>query len=292
MSTQENTVIPNDDDVKTPSRGGQSWRASAGKICKGKEGEDGYEVREKMTGRIVKIGELDWINENKNNDPERKLLVQMNTANGEETFAVKFFQKKRFGSYAQFFGLAQALLLSAENDLVTITASLGKKPVSTPDGEQVYPTYVNLYKVLLDDDGKVTGTREIRGPKAERDENSTPEGRLLEVLEQLKSLPYWGEFKIEKGEGGGYDTHLSEFRKMLVAKGWPSLEAEPDAWGEVFKALLKEKFGGIDSISEDTWGDLRQGLGKRDAAPKLLTEFIAAKKAAGGVTEKDIFEDI
>lgn len=286
MNPNDPNYIPDASEVESQSFG-SSYRAANGVLCRGKEGEDGYETVPKIVGRLLKVGVLDWENPNKKGMREKKLMCVIKTSTEELTLSAKFWSDKtkgeKFSSLTQFFGLARNLMAFEANDLIEVTASKSKDPIETEEGEKIYLTYVNLAKPYFDEAENKFKSKRIR-LQYEKSEESK-ESLVGELLTALEKHPAWGEFEIDHAaadgdEEGSSSSGYALFEALCEKKKWPLLSANEAEWETVFKVIMADEFVPAQEIQLKHWNMLIAGLDKRKDAPQTLLDAIKAKAAA------------
>lgn len=280
------THIPNSGDVQTP-QGINTWRAVNGVICRGKEKEEGYEEwpHSNITGRISKLGLREG--ENKAGDYERKLILELETSEGYERLSVKFYSKKKYGSYSQFFGLSRALLLCDENEVIALTAARGSKPHPV---HGTFATYINVYRVK---EGCKPAEIRTNTPHEKRTESDAERDARVEreingMIDDLKKLPFWGEYShgSDDDDDDGGVTHRGQFWKECSERGWPTPDEAPEEWTSIVTTISEGANTSL-NLNDDSWGELRLAINnqlkaKPDWKPKVIAEWIVNAKLENG----------
>lgn len=291
MSTQTTErpegYIPGDDEVQV-SRGGKAWRCASGKICRGSEKAGNLETREKITGRLRRIGVYEGEYQG-----ERiyQLEADIETATGMERLKASLCDDDgRDKASGVALGIARGLLGIAKDELMIVTASQG----TTENKYGKFPTFVNFFRLP---DGATKGIEVPRRPKDNRDMDTI----LSDLLDEIKDHPAFAERPAsESDEDGKATTHLSALCKWCEERAWPTPEQAPAEWLSMLaSAFGHEERATIGKYSDDEWGDVRQKMANLKAMPKKLepakvrlSKAGAPKsKAAEGEDEYNPFED-
>lgn len=254
------TYIPAEDEVvANPSR--TTWRFADGVICTGSKDKGTHQTREKIVGRLRRIGLHDKTY-TVNGDEKRvyQLEADFETAAGPTRVAASLCsmsgQDQASGVACSF---AHALLQFAKDELTVWTAAKSKEKNKFGS----YSTYVNAFRLKP---GSSQGTEVPRRAKTD----DTLEVTLSKLLAEIKTHPAYADRPVHESddEDGTPNTHLSAFCKECAEKGWPTPEQCPGDWlGMVAKATGQPVQSSLSGVSEDVWGELRLKLAARTETP-------------------------
>lgn len=275
MSTATDTNhIPTDDEVKASSSR-QAWRCANGKVCRGSEDEGTLETREKLTGRLRRVG----IHEGHfTRDGKEKRVYQIEadieTANGMERIKASLCNLKGEDAPSGVaIGLAWGLLQIAKDELMVITATQGTKKNEFGS----YSTFCNVFTLKP---GSTTATEVPRRQRSEEPMEDTLAGLLAEI----KTHPAYADRPVNESDDaeGNAQTHLSALCKECEAKQWPTPEQAPAEWLGMMAAVSKQPVkGSLAEISDDLWGQVRLTLKDKVDAPKALAPAVARLAGTG-----------
>ncbi len=271
MSTTQttDTYIPSDDEVKASSSR-QSWRLANGKVCRGSEDSGSLETREKLTGKLRRIGihDANYVRDGKDKRVYQ-IEADIETANGPERLKASLCNLKGEDQPSGVaIGLAWGLLQLAKDELMVVTATQGTKKNEFGS----FPTFCNIFRL------KPGSTTAVEVPRRARSEEPM-EDTLGKLLEELKTHPAYSDRPVSDSDDdeGGATTHLSALCKECTEKGWPSPEQAPAVWLAKLGALLgKPNLSSLAQVSDDTWGEIRQKFAAMTACPSWLAPAPAA----------------
>lgn len=270
MSNQTTEYIPDESEV-TASSGRQSWRIANGKICKGSEDEGTLVTREKIVGRLRRVG----IHEGEfTRDGKTKRVYQVEadieTAHGMERLKASLCdQKGKDAPSGVAVGLLWGLLQIGKDELMIVIASQGSKK----NEFNSYPTFVNVFTLPA---GAKQGVPIEKRKRIDGEDFADVQQGLID---QIRSHPAYAERPAHEtdDEQGNATTHLSALCKECEAKGWPTPEQAPAEW----LAMMAAAMGGnpkasIKEIPDDIWGETRLKLQDKPAnePPKMLIPAI------------------
>lgn len=259
QSTAE-APIPSSQDVKTPGAGGKAWRIASGKICRGKEGEDGYETRESIIGRLRRIGVHDGEHEGKR---KKYLECDIETDAGKIRLHANLLDqagKEKASGVA--IAIAWGLKHIAKDTDLIITAFQGSKK----NDYGSYPTFVNFYTLAP---GATQG-KPI--PKREYDKGSNMDMDLAQLLSELTGHPAYAlrPSSEQVDDDGNAKTHFAALCQECQAKGWPSPEQNATVWLSKLSEVLGRELASLSQVSDDEWGEIRQTFEPVAACPAWL----------------------
>lgn len=260
MSTSTETAIPQEEEV-VARQGSKAWRIANGTICRGSKDSSNLETRDKIVGRLRRVGIYDGKYED-----ERIYQVEADIETASGMVRVKSsltdMQGKETASGVSI-GLTWGLLQIAKDEDMIITATQG----STKNKFGSYPTFVNIFRLPA---GSKTGTEVPRRKKVDEPMEDT----LQKLLDELREHPAYADRPASEAKG---DTHLGELTKEAAAKGWPTPEQAPDEWLQMTAKFFKLKApkAALSDHDDDEWGQVRLSLQVITKLPALLE---AAKK--------------
>lgn len=292
MSNQEETTYIPDESEVTASASRSSWRCANGKICKGSEDDGTLVTREKLVGRLRRIGIHDAVYSREGKDRRvYQLEADIETRAGMERIKASLCDLRGNDQPSGVaIGLAWGLLQIAKDEVLVITATQGTKKNEFGS----YSTFVNTFTLP---DGKTTAVEVPRRPRSDDPMEET----LEKLLAEIRTHPAFADRPAHEtdDDDGNATTHLSALVKECAAKAWPSPEQAPGEWLAIVAALLgQQPKSSIAQVSDDEWGQIRLGFqartekfaaeGKAETVPALLqpaVERLAKPVVAAGVLD-------
>lgn len=277
-ATQDANYIPRDDEVSAPKS--SSWRVASGAICKGREADGTYQTKEKIVGRLRRVGVHFGILQD--GTPYGQAEADVETANGHERVKVSLtdLDGKEKGSSASL-SFLWGLLQLAKDELFILTASQSKEP----NKYGKHATYANFYHLAP---GQSQGRPISKRPRSEEDLDTAVE----KLRDELKGHPAYADRPSNESddEHGNATTHLSAFCKECAEKGWSTPETLPGPWLALLTDFYKrpKAASSLADFTDDEWGQIRLKLQGNKDAPKAI-KAAEAVKAPAAPAEDDPF---
>lgn len=296
----DSNYIPNDSEVATPVGGRAVWRIASGAICTGREEDGTLRERDKVVGRLRRIGVHHGLTKD-TSEPYGQLEADWETAEGMVRVKVGITEKGtglvKPGVSAITY--ATGLLELAKDELAILTANQSSK--KNKFGK--YSTYANLYHY-----NPVTKAQKETARRPRTEATMNEQWEQLEA--ELRLHPAFAERPASESDesDGAANTHLSAFIQECAAKGWVTPEQNPAAWLKLMAKAsvppLATPHQKLSDHSDDQWGELRQAMAGRTEIPKALApaqaEFLrtgapaappAASPAATGAVNPGAFDE-
>lgn len=287
-TTKPTDYIPAESDIK-PGNGNRAWHFAYGKIARGKRNpiDNSYpETRSKIVGRIQRVGVFNGVDNA--GKAYRQLELDIKTVNGLEHVKCGLLDNDgNLRPSVSTLGLTYGLSQCEQNELIEITAILGSKPITLPNGQSGgYPTYVNVGKIDANNQ-----SNPIYRPKLEAGAAKLNSAQQWDVLlPQLKAKAY---YKERAPKASAYNSHIEALNEDMKAKNWPTIPENPEGWMKamlqvgmsrtdahsVIDRALGTVTGALSEHAEHAVGQLRLGLKNRTEMPAALRPLQSAKPA-------------
>jgi hypothetical protein len=260
----EETIIPADDDIPTPHGSRLVWRIADGEIRTGREADGSLQVKEKIVGRLRRIG-IFFGTSKDTGEEYGQLEADIETADGMTRVKCGITEKgtgKLQPSVAAL-SFAEGLLDIAKDELFVVTANLASKP----NRFGKFSTYANLYHL----DGLTKRTKETaRLPRSDK----SMDERWEDLATSLRDHPAFADRPASDSDddAGNATTHLSALCKECEAKGIPTPEQAPAEWLLLMQAFMEESAprATLGNWDDDTWGRVRQETQDLTDCPEIL----------------------
>ena len=259
--------IPDESEVKA-STGRASWRIANGKICKGSEEEGTLDTREKIVGRLRRVGIHDG-SFTRDNKTKRvyQLEADIETAKGMERVKASLCNLKGEDAPSGVaVGLLWGLLQFAKDELLVITASQGTKKNEFGS----YSTFVNMFRLP---EGKTEGVAIDRRPRNEGENFADVQNDLLKKIKQHPAFADRPASDSDDDEGNA-TTHLSALGKECAERGWPTPDQKPGAWLKMMAGFFKlpAPKAALSEHDDHEWGEIRLAMKDLEKCPNSLLE--------------------